>query len=136
MDIKDLVGQLAAADSAIKSLQSPSRLAIAGNLAVNPAKHAHQTVAKLIRVFEESLDEEHEVGARLVSHASGSVFHIEDMGYWGPDLITFSGTDETGQRVQLIQNVTQISILLLALKKRGATAQRVGFKLAAEEPDR
>ena len=61
------------------------------DLVTNPAKWRHDRVVQSINSFEENLDLEHEVGARLVSFGTEFTFHIEDVGYWGPDMITFTG---------------------------------------------
>ncbi len=45
-------------------------------------------------------------------------FHIEDIGYWNPSLITFTGQTETDEPVELIQHVSQISVLLMKLKRK------------------
>ena len=57
---------------------------------------------------------------------------IEGLGYFDPDLVTFYGSDPTGARTQLIQHVTQLSVMLRALPKPQAESapRRIGFKLA------
>lgn len=100
---------------------------IVNNPTNNPAKWTHERLGEYIYRFEERLDEDHEVGARLVSFGSEVTFHIEDMDFWGPDIITFHGVNSDGARVQLIQHVTQLSVLLVAMKKSGEKARRIGF---------
>ncbi len=99
---------------------------------VNPAEWTYERLAKYIEEFEKSLDNEHEIGARLVSFGQSIVFHIDDIGYHGPDIITFYGKDNIGQDVQLIQNIAQLSVLLVAMKKLGEKAKRIGFQLVQE----
>lgn len=79
--------------------------------------------------FEKELDEAHEVGARLVSFGQAITFHIEDLGYWNPSLITFSGRLDDGSPVKLIQHVSQISVLLTAVKKLNPERESIGYKL-------
>ena len=98
----------------------------------NPAKWAHERLVGYIQSFEAALDDEHEIGARLVSFGATVVFHIEDIGYHGPDIITFRGIDTDGRRVQLVQHVTQLSVLLIAMEKIGPEARRIGFALSEE----
>ena len=50
------------------------------------------------------------------SDSKEGVIHIEDMGYWGPDLLIFYGSDQSGRPVELLQHYTQISVLLCAVK--------------------
>ena len=54
---------------------------------------------------------------RLVNFGQAVTFHIEDIGYWNPSLISFRGHTEKGEPVELIQHVTQISILLMKMKR-------------------
>ena len=95
----------------------------------NPAEWMHERIVRSINDFENELDQDHEVGARLVSFGSTISFHIADVGYWGPDIITFYGVDEQGQAVQLIQHTNQLSVLLIAVKKQQQKARRIGFTL-------
>lgn len=108
----------------MKSLQTPINK-------TNPAKWAYERLAKCIEEFEGGLDGEQEVGARLVSFGSEVKFHISDMGYYGPDIITFHGYDGEGNQVQLIQHCSQLSVLLIALPKQNAEPRRIGFPLTA-----
>jgi hypothetical protein len=96
---------------------------------LNPAKWMHERIVRSINSFEEKLDHEHEVGARLVSFGSDQTFHIEDVGYWGPDILTFYGVDRNGCKVELIQHVTQLSVLLIAVAKTNNEPRRIGFAL-------
>jgi hypothetical protein len=94
----------------------------------NPAKWTYQRLIEYINSFERNLDQEHEVGARLVSFGSTVTFHIQDIGYYGPDIITFYGINEHDEEIQLIQNISQLSVLLIAMKKLGGQPVRIGFK--------
>ena len=73
---------------------------------LNPAKWMHERVVRSINSFEEQLDQEHEVGARLVSFGSEMTFHIENVGYWGPDIIIFYGRGQDGNSVELLQHIS------------------------------
>ena len=89
----------------------------------------HERVVRSINSFEEELDQEHEIGARLVNFGSDMTLYIEHVGYWGPDVITFSGTSPDGNRVELLQHISQLSVLLVALKKVHQEPRRIGFGL-------
>jgi hypothetical protein len=101
-------------------------------LKINAAESMYKRIVRYICEFEDQLDNGHEIGGRLISHGSGTTFHIENVGYHGPDLVTFYGLDENGQRLQLIQHINQISILLVAMKKTGKEPRRIGFKLQSD----
>ncbi len=129
---------LTAAERLRSVLDGPSS-AVAGRPAVDPGTLAHpraEYMAKAFRRrlmewiadFEDALDPDHEVGARLVSFGNAVVFHLSDISYWNPELIRFDGEDDTGNKLQLVQHVSQISVLLLALPKRGQKAKRIGVR--------
>ena len=101
---------------------------------VNPAAWAYKRLAEYIRDFEAELDDDHEIGARLVSFGQSVVFHIEDVGYYGPDIITFHGRNDAMEKVQLIQHISQLSVLLVAVKKQQDKPRRIGFLLNREKP--
>ncbi|MCG7544210.1 DUF6173 family protein [Pseudoalteromonas sp. MM17-2] len=95
----------------------------------NLADEFHRRLIEWINDFHRLLDEEHEAGARLVSFGQSVTFHIDDIGYWNPSLISFRGKNENGESVELIQHVSQISILLVALKRENLSQPKrpIGF---------
>lgn len=95
----------------------------------NLADEFHRRLINWINEFHQSLDEEHEVGARLVNFGQAITFHIEDIGYWNPSLISFQGKNELGEPVELIQHVSQISVLLVAMKRESVAQPKrpIGF---------
>ena len=93
----------------------------------NPAKWTFRVLTEYIKNFETTLDQEHEIGARLVSFGRDIMFHIRDISYYYPNMITFYGINENGENVQLIQNYTQLSVLLIAVKRIEEKARRIGF---------
>jgi hypothetical protein len=105
---------------------------------LNPAKSMHARIVQSINDFERDLDDQHEVGGYLVSFGPSFTFSIQDVGYWGPDLVIFYGVDTNGKKIQLLQHVSQTNILLIAVAKKGDKAKRVGFHLLeqtkTEEP--
>jgi hypothetical protein len=115
-------------------VRQAERLAPRHNESVPPERAAEamfQRIVAYIREFEANLDREHEIGARMVSFGDTVQFHIVDMGYWNPDIVTFDGLDEGGRRMKLIQNVSQLNVLLVAMPKRSEHEEprRIGFVL-------
>lgn len=98
-----------------------------------PAHWAYERLIMYIKNFEERLDNEHEVAMGFVGGDAG-VLRIEGLGYYDPDIITFYGTEPSGAKTQLIQHVSQLSVMLRALPKLKAEAapNRIGFRLAAD----
>lgn len=97
------------------------------------AEWAYERLILYIQNFEKTLDNEHEVAMGFAGGDAG-VLKIEGMGYFDPDIVTFYGSDEAGRKTQLVQHVSQLSVILRALPKPKAQAEpeRIGFQLAAE----
>ncbi|SOH93315.1 hypothetical protein SAMN06273572_1011171 [Monaibacterium marinum] len=102
-----------------------------GDAGKSPAQWAYERIINYIQKFEEGLDAEHEVGMGFVGSESGTLT-IQGMGYFAPDIITFYGSDAAGSKRQLIQHVSQLSVMLTAAPRLKTPAQRIGFRLAAE----
>lgn len=99
----------------------------------SPARWAYERLIAYIQNFEKTLDNEHEVAMGFAGDNSG-VIKIEGMGYYDPDIITFYGSDPSGTKTQLVQHVTQLSVMLRALPKKveADAPERIGFRLAAD----
>lgn len=102
------------------------------NAAAESAKSAagmHERIVKLITEFEKHLNPNLEAGVRLVTFGKTVQFHIQNLGYWNPNIIIFYGTLEDGSPVQLVQHMSQLSFLLVAMKRRNPEAPRrcIGF---------
>ncbi|WP_136441747.1 DUF6173 family protein [Pacificoceanicola onchidii] len=99
----------------------------------SPAEWAYERLVLYIQTFEKQLDADQEVAMGFVGGEAG-VMRIEGIGYFDPDMITFYGSDAAGVRTQLIQHVSQLSVILRALPKPQETEEprRIGFLLAKE----
>ncbi|MCT8158925.1 DUF6173 family protein [Pseudoruegeria sp. SHC-113] len=101
----------------------------------SPAEWAYERLILYIRNFEEQLDNEHEIAMGMTGGNAG-VLRIEGLGYFDPDIVTFYGTDPSGAKTQLIQHVSQLSVMLRALPRANPQAdvppQRIGFRLAQD----
>lgn len=97
----------------------------------SPAEWAYDRLVIYIQEFEEQLDNQHEVAMGFAGSEAG-VLQIEGMGFFDPDILTFYGTDEDGVPTQLIQHVSQLSVILRALPKavEEQEPKRIGFRLA------
>ena len=81
----------------------------------NLASEFHIRLVKWITEYDAGLDAAHEVGVRLVSFGQEVTFRLHDLDYWNPSLMKFIGVLNNGTPVELIQHVSQISILLMTL---------------------
>ncbi len=101
-----------------------------GEAARTPAEAACERLILYIRQFESQLDQSQEIAMGFAGGEAG-VLRIEGLGYSAPDLITFYGKDDAGLRTQLIQHVSQLSVLLRAVPKLAPEDPplRIGFRL-------
>jgi hypothetical protein len=99
----------------------------------SPAQWAYERLILYIKNFEEQLDNEHEVAMGFAGGDAG-VLRIEGIGFFDPDIITYYGSDGEGTKTQLVQHVSQLSVMLRALPKQveSAAPNRIGFRLAAQ----
>lgn len=99
----------------------------------SPAQWAYERTVLYLQNFEEQLDNDQEVAMGFVGGDAG-VLRIEGMGYFDPDIVTFYGTDPAGGRTQLVQHVSQLSVMFRALPKavKDAAPNRIGFRLVQD----
>ena len=124
-------------DSAFLNLQLPKMSDVvfqppAFHPPTNPnlASEFYDRLVQWINDFDKGLDPQFEVGVRLVNFGQSVTFHLQDIGYWNPSLISFKGSSEQGEPVELIQHVSQISILLMKVARQDPSKpkQPIGFK--------
>jgi hypothetical protein len=95
----------------------------------NLASEFYRRLVDWINNFDANLDQEHEVGVRLVNFGQSVTFHLQNLGFRNPSLISFHGITEQDEPVELIQHVSQISILLMRMKRQDASKPKrpIGF---------
>lgn len=89
----------------------------------------YERLVESIIAFEKKLDADSEIGARLVNFNANEVISIDDVSYWGPDLVNFIGKNADGHPVELMQHMTQVNVLLVAVPKQQEEPRRIGFFL-------
>ena len=96
----------------------------------SPARWAYERLVQYIRNFEAQLNAGQEVAMGFAGSEAG-VLRIEGLSYYDPDILTFYGRDDEGLKTQLIQHVTQLSVILRAVPKLAPEipARRIGFHL-------
>ena len=92
----------------------------------NLASEVQRRLCEYVVEFERSLEEDEEVAFRLVSFGESIIVYVEDIGYYNPSLISFVGFAATGEKVNLIQHISQLSFLLIATKT--TNPRRIGFR--------
>jgi hypothetical protein len=120
-----------------KAIESARKLAAHGTIVgsnvspfpriPHPAELMCERLRDEIIDFEKALDLDHEVGVNMVQAGTMTVIHVEHVGYHGRDMVTFDGRDSDGNRVRIVQHVSQVSIALKALPKLSEKPIRLGF---------
>lgn len=83
----------------------------------NHASEFYWRLVEMVNDFHRELDEEYEVGGQLVNFGSEVTFSFTGIGYFNPSLIRFYGEKSDGSPIELIQHVTQISVMLIRQKR-------------------
>ena len=98
------------------------------------ADYSYQLIMEEIRDFEASLDDEHEVALKLASFGQTVTLSVTDIGFANPSTLYFRGF-VGGQRATLMQHMSQLNFLLLAVEKRDPEkpARRIGFVEPSED---
>lgn len=95
----------------------------------DPAAWMHQRLVHQVMEFEKNLGPDHEVGGRFVEGPNGEPLHLSNVASWGPDMILFMGEFPDGRKWELVQHYSQVSMLLVAVKKINDAPRRIGFEL-------
>ena len=92
------------------------------------ADYQYEVIMERIKEFEDELDDDHEVAVQLASFGKDILLHVTDIGYSNPHTLVFYGI-VNGQKSTLIQHMSMLNFLLLAVKKQEPSkpAKRIGF---------
>lgn len=98
------------------------------------ADYQYQLIMDYIRRFESGLDDNHEVAVKLASFGQSVTLNVTKVGYSNPNLFVFYGFVGDSPAT-LIQHISQLSFLLLAVKKADPNApkRKIGFALPSAE---
>jgi hypothetical protein len=118
--------------------QALPRYSMVEALSDNLASEFCQKLYASIQQFDAQLDNSREVGMRLVAFGQAITFSVSRLGYTDPSLIHFYGLLDTGQPVELIQHVSQISFLLTAIPRLNPDKPKplIGFHHPADTDDK
>ena len=100
------------------------------------ASDMYRRIVALINNFESDRPDDMQAGGRLVS-AGNITFSIQDVGFWDPNMIVFYGELSDGSHVELVQHLSQLNLLLVAVKRTDDTDKPrriIGFT-TKDEPD-
>lgn len=98
------------------------------------ADYSYEVIMERIKEFEDTLDNEHEVALRLASFGQSITLSVVDIGYSNPSTLVFHGY-VGNQPATLIQHISQLNFLLLAVKKTDPEKppRRIGFESPSED---
>lgn len=121
--------------TAIGAGEDARHLAEGLRMRANPAEWAYVRLLRLIADFESRLDPGEEMAVRLVGLPGDGTMQIDDIGFWGPDLILLMGRNVHGKPVRLVQHYNQLNVALSAVPKpeEREQARRIGFQLMQNE---
>ena len=88
-----------------------------------------------IQAYDATLDVAHEVGIRLLSAGPPLTFHFAGMGYADPSLISFSGETDAGEPLEVIQHVSQLSLVLTTLPRLHPEQPKADFRFERIEDE-
>ena len=84
-------------------------------------------LAQRLKQFQKSLGENEEIGIRLANFGEVSQINIRSIGYKDPNLMEFLGVNPDGHEVTLVQHISQLNFLLVAVKPIEEKPYRIGF---------
>lgn len=91
------------------------------------AKEVFEYLQERMTEFQKGLNENEELGIRLANFGAAADLHVRSIGYSNPNLIEFSGVDPNSHEVTLVQHISQLSFMLVAMKPIEEKAYRIGF---------
>jgi hypothetical protein len=101
------------------------------------ADYQFEIIKDTIKNFESELDQEHEVAFKLACFGQTITLRVTEIGFHNPSLLFFWGyIDGCDHEVQLIQHISQLSFLLMAVPKEEPKKppRRIGFHPDTSEP--
>lgn len=106
----------------------PETIGAVSQRGISSEEGVYKSLQESFEQFETELDTDHEIALRLVSFGKEIDFRPEKIGFTVPNLITFSGVTDFGERVQLVQHVSQLNYMLRAVKKLHDQPARIAFQ--------
>ena len=108
------------------------------NLPISPVVKASSgfqfdIIKDYIETFQQSLDDNHDVGMMLTNFGSSVLMSVTEVGYEDPALMIFKGY-VNGNMSTLIQHISQLNFLLTAVPKAPEIPKRrIGFTAGRDE---
>ncbi len=94
------------------------------------ADYKFEVLRTEIEEFQDKLSDEYDVVLAMASFGHDMVLQVTEIGYHNPDMLFFYGNVD-GNAVQLIQHMSQLNFMLMAMKKEDPEKEpnRIGFNV-------
>ncbi len=94
----------------------------------------YEKIKEEINEFQAKLSNDVDVCVALASFGTSMIMQVTDIGYQNPDILYFYGYIN-GNQTQLIQHVSQLNFVLMAVKKEepDRPPRRIGFAVEDED---
>lgn len=94
----------------------------------------YEKLKEQIEEFQADLTDDVDVCIALASFGTSMIMQVTDIGYQNPDMLYFYGYIN-GNETQLIQHVSQLNFVLMAVKKEepDRPPRRIGFAVDEED---
>ena len=92
------------------------------------AEGMYKRIVEQINDFEKDLPDNMQAGGRFVNFGD-KTFAIDDVGYYNPNIIIFFASDPDGAEIQVLQHISQLNVLLIAVPRKNSNQprRRIGF---------
>lgn len=91
------------------------------------AEEVFEHLMARVNSFQAGLSEKEEIGLRLANFGEAAQIHIREIRYKNPNLIEFYGVNPDDHNVILVQHISQLNFLLVAVKPFEEKPFRMGF---------
>lgn len=79
------------------------------------AEQVYDHLIARVKAFQESLPDKYELGIQLANFGGERAVHVRGMGYRNPNIIEFYGLLEGQTQVAVVQHVSQLNFMLVAV---------------------
>jgi hypothetical protein len=95
------------------------------------ANEVYDYLLAKVEAYQSHLKQDQELGIRLSNYGAAESLHVRRIDFCNPSLIIFEGLLPDGSEAELVQHVSQLNFLLVAVQPVGEEAPyRIGFELA------
>ena len=95
---------------------------------LHAAENVFNHLTARVKAFQENLPAHHELGIQLANFGGEKALHVRGMGFRNPNIIEFYGLLDGDRQVAVVQHVSQLNFLLVAVPPvQEDKPYRIGF---------